>query len=238
MQGAMLPLGFQAVPPRPCRWGHSWNATWPAPMRGAVPAPAPAWPTPWPARQKVNRAPSWRRSPPTTDFEETTPLLRRNLQRRLASRDLEVESFDLAVDEVTAGRDHHGVAVAALILPDSLSNLGNQRTGPVRKSMTRSAQEAIDAAQRRVDTKAPAARAMRPEAGPISVSEGPHVNDVWLVARCPSCSKCFGAKDVAHRCPHCGHRTPTPMEVVDRSHIRFRTSGEGDPGQHAGGTPR
>jgi hypothetical protein len=52
--------------------------------------------------------------------------------------------------------------VAALILPDSLSNLGKQRTGPVRKSTTRSAQEAIDAAQRRVDTKAPAARAMRP----------------------------------------------------------------------------
>jgi hypothetical protein len=97
-----------------------------------------------------------------TDFEETTLLLRRNLQRRLASRDLEVESFDLAVDVVTAGRDHHGVAVAALILPDSLSNLGKQRTGPVRKSTTRSAQEAIDAAQRRVDTKAPAARAMRP----------------------------------------------------------------------------
>ena len=55
------------------------------------------------------------------------------------------------------------------------------------------------------------------EAGPISASEGPHVNDVWLVARCPSCSKCFGARDVAHRCPHCGHRTPTPMEVVDRA---------------------
>jgi len=96
------------------------------------------------------------------DFEETTLHLRRNLQRRLASRDLEVESFDLAVDEVTAGRDHHGVAVAALILPDSLNNLGAQRTGPVRSSATRTAQEAIQASQRRVDTKAPAAKALRP----------------------------------------------------------------------------
>ncbi|MGB1845355.1 MAG: hypothetical protein ACPIFP_07385 [Candidatus Poseidoniaceae archaeon] len=43
------------------------------------------------------------------------------------------------------------------------------------------------------------------------------MNDVWLVAQCPACVKCFGAKDVAHRCPHCGHATPTPMEVVDRA---------------------
>ena len=49
------------------------------------------------------------------DYEETSLLLRRNLQRRLASRDLEVKSFDVAVDEVTAANDHHGVAMAALI---------------------------------------------------------------------------------------------------------------------------
>ena len=38
------------------------------------------------------------------DYEETVLLLRRNLQRRLASRDLEVLQFDVAVDEVTAGQ--------------------------------------------------------------------------------------------------------------------------------------
>ena len=48
-------------------------------------------------------------------------MLRRNLQRRLATRDLEVVSFDVAVDEVTAGAEHHGVAMAALIMPNSLS---------------------------------------------------------------------------------------------------------------------
>ncbi|MDP6232984.1 MAG: hypothetical protein QF839_02270 [Candidatus Poseidoniaceae archaeon] len=43
------------------------------------------------------------------------------------------------------------------------------------------------------------------------------MDDVWLVARCPACSLCHGAKGVTHRCPHCGHRTPSPMEVVDRA---------------------
>ena len=66
------------------------------------------------------------------DYEETTLLLRRNLQRRLASRDLEVISFDMAVDEVTAGADHHGVVIAALILPDSLSLGSKTSTGPIR----------------------------------------------------------------------------------------------------------
>ena len=66
------------------------------------------------------------------DYEETSLLLRRNLQRRLASRDLEVISFDVAVDEVTAGAEHHGVAMAALILPNSLSFGGKTSTGPIR----------------------------------------------------------------------------------------------------------
>ena len=43
------------------------------------------------------------------------------------------------------------------------------------------------------------------------------MDDVWLVARCPVCSRCHGARGAAHRCPHCGHRNPTPMEVVDRA---------------------
>lgn len=43
------------------------------------------------------------------------------------------------------------------------------------------------------------------------------MDDVWLVARCPSCAACFGARGAAHRCPHCGHRSPTPMDVVERA---------------------
>ena len=81
------------------------------------------------------------------------------MQRRLASRDLEVVSFDLAVDEVTAAGDHHGVAMAALILPNSLSLGANTATGPVRGGLTRQASES---AINRVEVKAPAAPALRP----------------------------------------------------------------------------
>ena len=92
------------------------------------------------------------------DYEETSLLLRRNLQRRLASRDLEVISFDVAVDEVTAGADHHGVAMAALILPNSLNFGGKMSTGPIRGGLS----VPVDNQQKRVDVKAPAAPAMRP----------------------------------------------------------------------------
>ena len=76
----------------------------------------------------------------------------------MASRDLEVISFDVAVDEVTAGSEHHGVAMAALILPNSLSFTGKPSTGPIRGGLT----VALDNQQKRVDVKAPAAPAMRP----------------------------------------------------------------------------
>ena len=96
------------------------------------------------------------------DYEETETLLKRNLQRRLASRDLEVQSFDIAVDEVTAAQDHYGVAMAALILPESLRMSGAKNVGRVRTGLTRQATDAMESASRRVDTKAPAAPAMRP----------------------------------------------------------------------------
>ena len=123
VQGVMLPLGFNIVPPEPLPMGSLVDSI-------------------------------------TTevDYEETVLLLRRNIQRRLASRDLEVLSFDVAVDEVTAGQDHHGVAIAALILPDSLRMAGRGRTGPIRGGLTRSAEPE----KKRVDTKAPAAPALRP----------------------------------------------------------------------------
>ena len=47
-------------------------------------------------------------------------MLKRQMQRRLASRDLEIIEHEIAVDEVTSGEGHHGAVIAALILPDSL----------------------------------------------------------------------------------------------------------------------
>ncbi len=67
-------------------------------------------------------------------------------------------SFDLAVDEVTAGAGHHGVAMAALIMPNSLTLGGRQSTGPIRGGLTVPEEKQ----QKRVDVKAPAAPALRP----------------------------------------------------------------------------
>ena len=157
-QGAMLPLGFGVTPPRPLPMGslvechlataYAWN--------GSSASAGVAWAmcvTPEGDECAVVATISTDR-----DYEETVLLLRRNLQRRLASRDLEVVEFDVAVDEVTAGPDHHGVAVAALILPESLSLGARTKTGPVRGALTRTAEEP----KKRVDTKAPAAPARRP----------------------------------------------------------------------------
>ena len=102
------------------------------------------------------------------DYEETESLLKRNLQRRLASRDLEVVTFDVAVDEVTAAQEHFGVAMAALILPESLKLSGGGNVGRVRQGLTRTASDAMESASKRVDTKAPAAPAMRPGGRPSS----------------------------------------------------------------------
>lgn len=157
-QGAMLPLGFGVTPPRPLPMGslvechlataYAWN--------GSSASAGVAWAscvTPEGDECAVVATITTDR-----DYEETVLLLRRNLQRRLASRDLEVIEFDVAVDEVTAGQEHHGVAVAALILPDSLSLGARTKTGPVRGALTRRAEEP----KKRVDTKAPAAPARRP----------------------------------------------------------------------------
>jgi hypothetical protein len=157
-QGAMLPLGFGVTAPRPLPMGslvechlataYAWN--------GSSASAGVAWAscvTPEGDDCAVVATITTDR-----DYEETVLLLRRNLQRRLASRDLEVIEFDVAVDEVTAGPDHHGVAVAALILPDSLALGARTKTGPIRGALTRTAEEP----KKRVDTKAPAAPARRP----------------------------------------------------------------------------
>tara|TARA_B100001093_G_scaffold12503_1_gene11573 strand:- start:5028 stop:5684 length:657 start_codon:yes stop_codon:yes gene_type:complete len=159
MKGAMLPLGFGAVPPRPLPMGslvechlstaYAWN--------GSTACAGVAWAacvTPEGDSCAVVATIST-----DLDYEETSLLLRRHLQRKLASRDLEVLSFDVAVDEVTAASEHHGVAMAALILPNSLSLGARTGTGPVRGALTR---KATESAQKRVDVKAPAAPALRP----------------------------------------------------------------------------
>ena len=158
-QGAMLPLGFGATPPRPLPMGslvechlataYAWN--------GSSASAGVAWAacvTPEGDECSIVATITT-----DLDYQETMLLLRRNLQRRLASRDLEVVEFDVAVDEVTAGQDHHGVAVAALILPESLSLGARTKTGPIRGGLTRTA---VEEQKKRVDTKAPAAPARRP----------------------------------------------------------------------------
>ena len=70
-------------------------------------------------------------------MEECEVELRRNLQRKLGNRDLELSKeddgralFECAVDEIEAQEGFHGVVLAALILPNSL-NLGSS-SGPTR----------------------------------------------------------------------------------------------------------
>ena len=70
-------------------------------------------------------------------MEECEAELRRNLQRKLGNRDLELRKddsgkalFECAVDEIEAQEGVHGVVLAALILPNSL-NIGGSG-GPTR----------------------------------------------------------------------------------------------------------
>ena len=70
-------------------------------------------------------------------MEECEVELRRNLQRKLGNRDLELSKdddgralFECAVDEIEAQDGFHGVVLAALILPNSL-NIGSS-SGPTR----------------------------------------------------------------------------------------------------------
>ena len=70
-------------------------------------------------------------------MEECETELRRNLQRKLGNRDLELRKddqgkamFECAVDEIEAQEGFHGVVLAALILPNSL-NIGGS-SGPTR----------------------------------------------------------------------------------------------------------
>jgi len=141
VEGAMLPMGFAPAQPEPLPMGslvecHLAVAT--AEDGGTASAGA-AWAlavTPEGDECGVVATMST-----DTPYEETESLLRLTLKRKLASRDLEVTSHELAVDEVTVAADHHGCAIAALILPDSLRFQSTGATGRVR-GLIRSAGEA------------------------------------------------------------------------------------------------
>lgn len=162
VHGAFLPMGFEATPPQPLPMGSlvECHIATAYAYGGSSACAGVAWAactTP-----EGEECAIVAKITTELDYEETESLLKRNLQRRLASRDLEVQSFDVAVDEVTAAQDHYGVAMAALILPESLKMLGGGNVGRVRAGLTRQATDAMADAARRVDTKAPAAPAMRP----------------------------------------------------------------------------
>lgn len=155
VEGAMLPLGFEAVPIQDLPMGvlvechlavsHCED--------GATSCAGVAWATA--TTPEGDDCAIVATLSTDQEFEETEIQLKRNLQRRLASRDLEVAAFDVAVDEVTAGPEHYGVALAALILPNSLL-MGRGSTGRVRTT----GRVGIRPAE--LDHKAPAAKVMRP----------------------------------------------------------------------------
>ena len=164
VQGAFLPMGFEATPPQALPMGSlvECHLATAYAYNGGSACAGVAWAactTP-----EGEECAIVAKITTELDYEETEALLKRNLQRRLASRDLEVVSFDVAVDEVTAAQEHYGVAMSALILPESLKFAGTGAVGRVRGGLTRSATDAMASASRRVDTKAPAAPALRPGA--------------------------------------------------------------------------
>ena len=160
VEGAMLPMGFEATPPNDLPMGSLVEchlAVAKAEDRGVASAGV-AWAaatTPEGDECAIVATVST-----AMDYEETESLLKRNLQRKLASRDLEVTAFDVAVDEVTAGQGHHGVAMAALIMPDSL-NIGMGSRGRIRGPPVKVA-EANTQTTSVFGHKAPAAPAKRP----------------------------------------------------------------------------
>jgi len=139
MEGAMLPMGFEAIQPEDlpmgslveCHIAESYA------YNGSTSSAGVAWGqciTPEQDECAIVATISSQGS-----YEDTELLLKRTLKRRLASRDLEVVNHEIAVDEVTAAEQHHGCAIAALIMPDTL-NMQNSNVGRVRGGLTRSAE--------------------------------------------------------------------------------------------------
>ncbi|MBT4406471.1 MAG: hypothetical protein HOC79_01195 [Euryarchaeota archaeon] len=159
VEGAMFPMGFSAVPPEDLPMGSlvECHLVVANAYDGSTACAGVAWASA--TTPEGDECAIVATLTTELDYEETELLLKRNLQRRLASRDLEVTGFDVAVDEVTAGPEHHGVAIAALIMPNSLNFGGGRGTGRTR---SRGASPGFQKAE--IAHKAPAAKAMRPGA--------------------------------------------------------------------------
>ena len=155
VEGAMLPMGFEPIAPEllpmgslvECHLaiGHAFN--------GGIASAGVAWAhckTPEGDECSITASISTK-----TDSIATDELLRKNFRNKLASRDLEVIEFDIAVDEVTAGQGHYGVALAALILPETMSFQHSEQLGRVRKGLTRSA---LDINPNKRESKSPVPR--------------------------------------------------------------------------------
>jgi hypothetical protein len=136
-EGAMLPMGFEPGAPQDLPMGtlvecHLSKAT----VQGSgIASAGAAWAlctTPEGDECAIVTTMSHQGS-----MEECETELRRNLQRKLGNRDLELRKdddgkamFECAVDEIEAQDGFHGVVLAALILPNSL-NIGDS-SGPTR----------------------------------------------------------------------------------------------------------
>ena len=156
VEGAMLPMGFEPVAPEPLPMGslvechlaigHSFD--------GGTASAGVAW-----AHCKTPEGDSCSITASIStqmDSISTDELLRKNFRNKLASRDLEVLEFDIAVDEVTAAQGHYGVALAALILPETMSFQESNQLGRVRSGLTRAASDFRN--QMKKETKSPVPR--------------------------------------------------------------------------------
>jgi len=139
MEGAMLPMGFEPIQPEDLAMGSivECHIAESYANDGGTASAGVAWAqctTPEGDECSIVATISSGLS-----YEDTELLLKRNLKQKLASRDLEVVKHQIAVDEVTAAQDHHGCAIAALILPETL-NMQSGPVGRVRGGLTRSAE--------------------------------------------------------------------------------------------------
>ena len=129
IKGAMLPMGFEPVPPRLLPMGSlvECHLAVSRVIDGGQASAGVGW--------AIAETPEGDQCAVVAtiaceeDSEETSILLKTELRKRMASRDLEVLDYEIAVDEVTSAAGHHGVVLAALILPDSLNFQPNGAMG-------------------------------------------------------------------------------------------------------------
>lgn len=138
MEGAMLPMGFEPTPPEDLAMGSlvECHIAESYAYDGGIASAGVAWAqcvTPEGDECSIVATLATDQS-----YEETELMLKMNLKRKLASRDLEVVKHEIAVDEVNAAEDHHGCALAALILPDTMK-MQSGPVGRIRGGLTKSA---------------------------------------------------------------------------------------------------